>query len=67
MKTIYHCIRCERETYLGNLLTQRQSEAIMQIVVINLVEVHYENIVCMNCRLGIGDEVSDQMLKYFNQ
>lgn len=65
MKTVYHCIRCQKETFNGIALSNSQVKIVKELTLINLVEIEYKNIVCTCCRYYIGDEIADQMLKIF--
>jgi DNA-directed RNA polymerase subunit RPC12/RpoP len=69
MRTIKHCIRCRREFLFDETnreLTAKESLDILEMSLLGLIEIEYDNIVCDECRYIIGDEVSDYLLKIFN-
>ena len=62
MSKINVCVRCSTWRYKGLILTNFQKDAVITLIPF-LLKIEFEEEVCANCRMAIGDEVSDEMLK----
>lgn len=59
------CIRCQTWVAGCFKLSNEEKRAIITLSAIGLFEAEYTNEVCENCRQGIGNEVSENLLKIF--
>ena len=66
MKTIKHCIRCQKEHTGSVFLTKRQSENLKELDTFIGLDIIYSNIICDDCADIIGDEISSKLLKTFS-
>ena len=60
------CIRCQSWSVGERKLSEFSKQSIIRLNSENYLDVEFKNEVCNYCRQGIGDEVSDRMLKIFS-
>lgn len=63
MKTLFYCVRCSNLRDEVKNFNSNQIASIMIARSLNLASFSVEEEVCPTCRKGIGDLVSDEILK----
>jgi len=62
---IHVCIRCKARRVGILKLTEKNIQSVNDLVEAVVLKVDYQNEVCHYCRSGIGDEISNTLLKMF--
>lgn len=65
MKTVHIdlCIRCRRALRNSAMLSTTQLASLIVCREMDLIDVKFTDVVCNECRQGIGDAVADRMLQ----
>ena len=64
MTKVINCVRCGLWVIGGIKITDREKMAVYTLRPINILPLEFEDVVCDECREGIGDKVADLFLTF---